>query len=166
MVTAIDGRPAIETLKKDSFDLVLMDVQMPEMDGFQCTAAIRAKEKATGGHPIIAMTAHALKGDRERCLAAGMDDYVSKPIRTAELFAAIERTMARFTRPAVIPDPPVPVTERATQVPENQSYVFGNRVYLLWSCSSTASDSTSPHCMAIFEPSGENTNRKFLSSLK
>jgi len=110
VVTAIDGRPAIETLKKDSFDLVLMDVQMPEMDGFQCTAVIRAKEKATGGHiPIIAMTAHALKGDRERCLAAGMDDYVSKPIRTAELFAAIERTTARFTQPALIPDPPLPV---------------------------------------------------------
>jgi signal transduction histidine kinase/DNA-binding response OmpR family regulator len=110
VVTAIDGRPAIETLKKDSFDLVLMDVQMPEMDGFQCTAVIRAKEKATGGHiPIIAMTAHALKGDQERCLAAGMDDYVSKPICTAELFAAIERTMARFIPAGSIAEPTLPV---------------------------------------------------------
>jgi CheY-like chemotaxis protein len=68
-----------------------MDVQMPEMDGFETTAAIRNKEKSTGAHiPIIAMTAHALKGDQQRCLEAGMDAYLSKPIRTAELFKIIE----------------------------------------------------------------------------
>jgi CheY-like chemotaxis protein len=68
-----------------------MDVQMPEMDGFEATAAIRAREKSTDGHiPIIAMTAHSLVGDQERCLAAGMDGYVSKPIRTHLLFAVIE----------------------------------------------------------------------------
>jgi CheY-like chemotaxis protein len=86
-----DGRAAIDVLAKATFDVVLMDVQMPEMDGFQATAAIRNQEKSTGAHiPIVAMTAHALKGDQERCLAAGMDAYVSKPIRTAELFKIIE----------------------------------------------------------------------------
>jgi signal transduction histidine kinase/DNA-binding response OmpR family regulator len=73
-------------------DLVLMDVQMPEMDGYETTAAIRGKEKERGGHvPIVAMTAHAMQGDRERCLAAGMDGYISKPIRIEEFYEEIER---------------------------------------------------------------------------
>jgi CheY-like chemotaxis protein len=76
------------------FDLVLMDVQMPEMDGLEATAIIRRKETITGGHlPIIAMTAHAMKGDRERCLAAGMDGYVAKPFKLADLLAAIDRVL-------------------------------------------------------------------------
>ena len=84
------GREALAALEESSFDVVLMDVQMPEMDGFEATAEIRKKEKTTGKHiPIIAMTAHAMKGDRERCLKAGMDSYVSKPIRPDELFRAI-----------------------------------------------------------------------------
>ena len=71
-----------------------MDVQMPEMDGFEATAVIREQEKSGVKHiPIIAMTAHAMVGDRERCLAAGMDDYLSKPISSVDLFAAIERLM-------------------------------------------------------------------------
>jgi CheY-like chemotaxis protein len=86
-----DGRAALDALEKASFDVILMDVQMPDMDGFEATAAIREKEKSAGTHiPIIAMTAHALKGDEQRCVAAGMDAYVSKPIRTAELFKIIE----------------------------------------------------------------------------
>ena len=73
----------------NAFDLILMDVQMPVLDGFAATAAIRESEAESGSHmPIIAMTAHAMKGDRERCLDAGMDDYVSKPFRPHELFAA------------------------------------------------------------------------------
>ena len=79
----LNGRDAVQVIEAESFDLVLMDIQMPEMNGFEATAAIREKEKSTGSAiPIIAMTANALKGDEELCLAAGMDGYVSKPIRT------------------------------------------------------------------------------------
>ncbi len=86
-----DGKEAVAALERQSFDLVLMDVQMPQMDGFGVTAVIREKEEATGAHiPIIAMTAHAMKGDEERCIAAGMDAYVSKPIQPIELFETLE----------------------------------------------------------------------------
>jgi CheY-like chemotaxis protein len=92
-----DGRQALAALEKDEFDIVLMDVQMPEMDGFEATAAIRGRERLTGTHiPIVAMTAHALKGDQDRCLSAGMDAYLSKPIRTIELFATIEKMLVKF----------------------------------------------------------------------
>jgi signal transduction histidine kinase/DNA-binding response OmpR family regulator len=92
---AANGREAVEGFEKNRFDLVLMDIQMPEMDGFEATAAIRALEQLSGEHvPIIAMTAHALKGDKERCLAAGMDGYVSKPIHPRDLFSTIERLLA------------------------------------------------------------------------
>jgi len=87
-----NGQEALDALLHQRFDLVLMDVQMPEMDGFEATAAIREHEQHSGSRmPIIAMTAHAMQGDRERCLAAGMDDYVVKPIKSADLQAAIER---------------------------------------------------------------------------
>jgi two-component system, sensor histidine kinase and response regulator len=91
-----NGKEALMALEREHIDLILMDVQMPEMDGFEATAIIRQKERSAGGHiPIVAMTAHALKGDEERCLAAGMDAYVSKPIRTNELFATIERVLGK-----------------------------------------------------------------------
>jgi PAS domain S-box-containing protein len=91
VVVAGNGREALAAWEQQPFDLVLMDVQMPEMDGMETTAAIRTKEQGTGRRiPIIAMTAHAMKGDRERCLAAGMDGYVSKPIRADQLLQAIE----------------------------------------------------------------------------
>jgi two-component system, sensor histidine kinase and response regulator len=88
------GREALAALAQQSFDLVLMDVQMPEMDGFEATAAIRAQERASGGHlPIIALTAHAMKGDHERCLATGMDGYMAKPIKANELYAALDQLL-------------------------------------------------------------------------
>ena len=92
VVTVVNnGREALAALKSGAFELVLMDVQMPDMDGFEATAAIREWERATGRHiRIVAMTAHAMKGDRERCLAAGMDGYISKPIDQRSLFAAVE----------------------------------------------------------------------------
>jgi CheY-like chemotaxis protein/HPt (histidine-containing phosphotransfer) domain-containing protein len=86
-----NGRRAIKSLKLKAYDLILMDVQMSEMDGFEATQAIREMEGEAKHTPIIAMTAHAMKGDRERCLQAGMDDYISKPIEPQELFAAIEK---------------------------------------------------------------------------
>jgi PAS domain S-box-containing protein len=89
---AANGAEVLAALERDAFDVVLMDVQMPGVDGFEATAAIRKREKGTGTHQaIVAMTAHALSGDRERCLAAGMDGYVSKPIRHEELIEAIDR---------------------------------------------------------------------------
>jgi CheY-like chemotaxis protein len=92
-VTVVEnGREALAALEAGDFDLVLMDLHMPEMDGYAATAAIRAREQESGGHvPIVAMTAAAMKGDREACLEAGMDGYVAKPVVPEELFSAIER---------------------------------------------------------------------------
>ena len=96
VVVAGNGREALEALEKGSFDLVFMDVQMPEMDGLEATAAIRDKEKSSGLHqPIIALTAHAMKGDREKCLAGGMDGYLTKPIRPPELDGILEEYVSR-----------------------------------------------------------------------
>ncbi|MBC8117679.1 MAG: response regulator [Candidatus Saccharimonas sp.] len=95
VVVVGNGLAALTAVQKDRFDVVLMDVQMPEMDGFETTTAIRAYEKTSGTHvPIIAMTAHAMKGDRERCMEAGMDGYVSKPIRPEELFEALGKLVS------------------------------------------------------------------------
>jgi two-component system, sensor histidine kinase and response regulator len=91
VVKAMDGRKALSVLEHEDFDLAIIDIQMPEMDGFEFTRTIRTREAANGSHlPIIAMTAHAMKGDRERCLAAGMDAYVPKPVKSEELWNAIE----------------------------------------------------------------------------
>jgi CheY-like chemotaxis protein/nitrogen-specific signal transduction histidine kinase len=91
VTVAANGREAVAAVERERFDLVLMDVQMPEMDGFEATATIRQAESGTGRHlPIIAMTARAMKGDDERCRLAGMDGYLPKPIRSADLYAIVE----------------------------------------------------------------------------
>jgi two-component system sensor histidine kinase/response regulator len=95
VVVAGNGREAVEATAREPFDLVLMDVQMPELDGLEATALIRAREQTHGGHvPILALTAHAMKGDRERCLEAGMDGYLSKPIQTQEFVRAVDAVLA------------------------------------------------------------------------
>jgi CheY-like chemotaxis protein len=105
-----DGGEAVTALGKQQFDLVLMDVQMPAMDGLEATRRIRQREQGSGRHvPIIAMTAYAMKGDRELCLEAGMDAYVSKPVRAKELFDAIEALAPAAKAPPAPPAAPAPV---------------------------------------------------------
>ena len=114
VVVTSNGKEALAALERGTFDLILMDVQMPEMGGFEAAGRIREIEKTTGAHmPIIAMTAHALKGDRERCLEAGMDAYVPKPVESRLLFEAIESLV-----PAESPSEPTaaPATEQTATV--------------------------------------------------
>lgn len=105
VLVANTGREALTALEKEPFDIVLMDVQMPEMDGLEAASLIRGKEKGAGVHQlIVALTAHAMKGDQERCMAAGMDGYVSKPIHAQQLFQLIDALVpadaGRVARPS------------------------------------------------------------------
>jgi CheY-like chemotaxis protein len=94
VVVAANGKQALEAIENSPFDLVLMDIQMPEMDGYEATSALRARENGGGGHlPVIALTANAMQGDREACLDRGMDGYLSKPVRPHELFSEIQRVL-------------------------------------------------------------------------
>ena len=123
-VTIVDtGRAAVDRLQQETFDVVLMDVQMPIMDGFEATRLVRERESGGPRTPIVAMTAHALKGDRERCLAAGMDSYVSKPITVDRLYQAIEDALSAAAESATPPaaasglPPPVPPACARTPAP-------------------------------------------------
>jgi len=126
-----DGAEAIRALETIPYDLVLMDVQMPEVDGFEATARIRDPQSAVLHHhvPIIAMTAHAMQGDRDRCLEAGMDDYVTKPISPEALATALDRWLPReeplptAPRPAVHP-PAGPVVAASDEAAPSQTPVF------------------------------------------
>jgi two-component system, sensor histidine kinase and response regulator len=112
VTVAANGKKALEAWEKGGFDAILMDVQMPEMNGWETTQAIREKERSTGGRiPIIAMTAHAMKGDDERCFAAGMDDYLTKPIRTEELMTVLEKVGARKAAREVRVERAIPSTD-------------------------------------------------------
>jgi two-component system sensor histidine kinase/response regulator len=113
---ACNGREALALLEQQPFDVVLMDVQMPLMDGFEATASIRRNEQATGKHiPIVALTAHAMKGDQERCLAAGMDRYLSKPVQAKEL----QETIAALVPENVAQDPVAGNTSGPKGIPSN-----------------------------------------------
>ena len=122
VIAVTTGREAVDLLDKDAAncDIVLMDVEMPDMDGFQATAIIREKEKASGKHvPIIALTADAMKGDRERCLEAGMDGYVSKPIRHQDLLETIQALLLdvpNIPTHAPVEKPPVEILDEALLV--------------------------------------------------
>jgi signal transduction histidine kinase/CheY-like chemotaxis protein/streptogramin lyase len=108
VTVASTGNDALARLKYESFDIILMDVQMPDVDGLETTAIIRAREKTSGQRtPIVALTAHTMKGDRERCLAAGMDAYITKPVVEAELLHVVETTAGRVqtVQPAPAPEP-------------------------------------------------------------
>jgi CheY-like chemotaxis protein len=100
VTVANNGRQTLDRWSEQAFDLILMDVQMPEIDGLEATAMIRAHEVKTGKHiPIIALTAHAMKGDQERCLATGMDGYVSKPIDARQLIELVSRYAPQLVAP-------------------------------------------------------------------
>ena len=127
VVVAVNGLDAVNLLAEQEFDVVLMDMQMPVMDGYEATAVIRKREHQVGGHiAIVAMTAEALKGDRDRCLAGGMDDYVSKPIAPAAMYRAIERfpaiCLAASFGSAATPKRPDPALRDAeSQIADSQS---------------------------------------------
>jgi two-component system sensor histidine kinase/response regulator len=110
---ANNGQETVELWAADSFDAVLMDIQMPVMDGYDATAEIRRQEASAGRHtPIIAMTAHAMKGDKEKCLAAGMDGYVTKPIKSKLMLAEIARVLEKFPPPSDSGSPREPIDDR------------------------------------------------------
>jgi len=127
VTVADNGRTAVELWQAKSFDVILMDVQMPELDGLAATAVIRQHETTTGTRtPIIAMTAHALAGDRQRCLAAGMDGYVAKPIRRHELFRTLQDLTATSPSPTAVP---APATEVVFDAAAALEFVDGDREF-------------------------------------
>ena len=135
VVVASNGKEALDTLDGESVDLILMDVQMPEMDGFEATRLIRERERANGEHiPIVAMTAHALAGDRDKCLAAGMDSYIPKPIRAEDLFSIIENlTNGSGKKKTEDPAPSeavMPIAEDVFDLSKAMSVVDGDKALL------------------------------------
>lgn len=125
-----NGKEALAALERNQYDLVLMDVQMPEMDGFAATTILRERERATGSHqPVVAMTALAMSGDRERCITAGMDGYLSKPIRPQELDQVLDCYLALTNRPAA-PIDHLHAADRSVDVLQLLERIDGDRALL------------------------------------
>jgi CheY-like chemotaxis protein len=123
-VTAVrTGRAALEALERDDFDLVLMDVQMPDLDGMEATRLLRQQEEDGRRLPVIGLTAHVMAGDRERCLEAGMDDHVPKPIRPDVLYAAVERCLV-LRRPGETLPPPVDFTDALQALRGDREFIM------------------------------------------
>jgi PAS domain S-box-containing protein len=118
VTVAANGYESLNLMERDEFDVVLMDIQMPELGGFEVTAALREREKSTGKHlPVIALTAHAMKGDRERCLAAGMDGYVAKPVQASDLLQALDDVIGSTRAPVAVAAIPAPGPASTTTLP-------------------------------------------------
>jgi PAS domain S-box-containing protein len=141
-VTAVsNGHEAVTESARMPYDLILMDIQMPEMDGYEATMAIRQREKDNGRHtPIIAMTAHAIKGDKEKCLQAGMDDYVTKPINTTDLYMAIERHLLYRVLVADEQQSSLELAGRIFTEIGWQVTLAENMTQFLWECRNSAFD--------------------------
>jgi CheY-like chemotaxis protein/HPt (histidine-containing phosphotransfer) domain-containing protein len=128
VIVASNGVQALDALGLGSFDLVLMDVQMPEMDGIEATAALRAREEGTSQHmPVIAMTALVMQGDRERCLAAGMDGYLTKPIRPHALDEVLEQYAAKKRKAGTVHEEAQTAPDRTPRAPK-QEWVDGREL--------------------------------------
>jgi len=131
VVLAINGKEAVEAFKQEIFDAILMDIQMPEMDGFEATAQIRElQEQIRQFTPIIAMTAHAMKGDKERCLAAGMDGYISKPLHKDTLYKTIEELVLGAEVKPIEKEKPTEIDDQVFNLPEALDRVGGDQVIL------------------------------------
>jgi CheY-like chemotaxis protein/HPt (histidine-containing phosphotransfer) domain-containing protein len=126
---ANNGRLACEIVQQTQFDLVFMDIQMPEMDGFEATLQIR-KQTDQPRVPIIAMTAHAMAGDQERCLAVGMDDYITKPLKAHELQTILERWTGQSSAPPLPESPPIAKENAPVELAALQQLTDGDEEFL------------------------------------
>ena len=127
VTTALTGIEAVDRHSRENFDVILMDIQMPGMDGMAATAAIRDHERTAGGHvPIVAMTAHAMQGDREKCLAAGMDGYISKPVSSQQLLACLHATITVAAAPNPPSETPDDIESILNEALELQEFIEGD----------------------------------------